>query len=41
MFHHAEMGDDELARADQLLALLAGHERVDARPMMATGSPGP
>jgi hypothetical protein len=43
MFHHAEMGDDDLDRADELLSLLAGHDRVVARPMMelAKGSPGP
>ena len=35
MFHHAEMDDAEMARADELLALLAGHDRVVARPMMA------
>jgi hypothetical protein len=41
MFHHAEMDDADLARADELLALLAGHERVVTRPMMATGSRAP
>ena len=35
MFHHAEMDDAEMARADELLALVAGHDRVVARPMMA------
>jgi peptidoglycan/xylan/chitin deacetylase (PgdA/CDA1 family) len=35
MFHHAEMDDAEVARADSLLALLARHSRVVARPMMA------
>ena len=35
MFHHAEMDDASLRRVDELLALLAGHERADARPMMA------
>jgi hypothetical protein len=40
MFHHAEMDDAELERADQLLALLAGHGRVVARPMMALGANG-
>jgi hypothetical protein len=35
MFHHAEMGAVELARAGELLELLAGHPRVVARPMMA------
>jgi len=35
MFHHAEMSDDDLDRAGELLALLAGHERVDPQPMMA------
>ena len=41
MFHHAEMDDADMDRAEQLLALLAAHERVDARPMMATGSRAP
>jgi hypothetical protein len=35
MFHHAEMDDGSLDRADELLALVAGHERAAARPMMA------
>ena len=35
MFHHAEMDEAEMARAGELLALLAGHPRVVARPMMA------
>ncbi len=35
MFHHAEMDDADMARAGELLALLAGHSRVVARPMMA------
>lgn len=35
MFHHAEMDDDDMGRAGELLALVAGHERADARPMMA------
>jgi Polysaccharide deacetylase len=35
MFHHAEMDDGAMDRADQLLALLAGHGRVAARAMMA------
>jgi hypothetical protein len=35
MFHHAEMDDAEMDRAGELLALLAGHPRVVARPMMA------
>jgi peptidoglycan/xylan/chitin deacetylase (PgdA/CDA1 family) len=34
MFHHAEMDTDELARADELLALLAGDDRVRAAPML-------
>ena len=34
MFHHAEMDADELARADELLALLAGDERVRAAPIL-------
>ena len=43
MFHHAEMDDDDMDRADELLALVAGHERAVARPMMAIvrGSRGP
>jgi hypothetical protein len=42
MFHHAEMDDDDLDRADELLALLARHDRAKPRPMMAiTGSRGP
>jgi hypothetical protein len=41
MFHHAEMDDGEMERADELLALLASHERVVARSMMATESRGP
>jgi hypothetical protein len=41
MFHHAEMDDAAMARADELLALLAAHERVVARPMLATGSREP
>jgi hypothetical protein len=35
MFHHAEMDEAEMARAGELLALLAGHPRVAACPMMA------
>jgi Uncharacterized protein conserved in bacteria (DUF2334) len=35
MFHHAEMDDAAMARAGELLELLAGHDRVAARPMMA------
>jgi peptidoglycan/xylan/chitin deacetylase (PgdA/CDA1 family) len=38
MFHHPVMDDAEMERAAQLLALLAGHERVVARPMMAVDS---
>jgi hypothetical protein len=34
MFHHAEMDDDDMDRADELLALVAGHDRAFARPMM-------
>ena len=30
MFHHAVMDGDDLARADELLGLLARHERVRA-----------
>ena len=35
MFHHAEMDDAAMDRAGELLALLARHPRVVARPMMA------
>lgn len=35
MFHHAEMDDASLRGVDELLTLLARHERVEARPMMA------
>ena len=41
MFHHAEMDSAAMDRADELLALLARHDRVVARPMMATGSREP
>jgi hypothetical protein len=41
MFHHAEMDTAAMDRADELLALLARHDRVVARPMMATGSREP
>jgi hypothetical protein len=41
MFHHAEMDDDDLDRADELLALLARHDAAEPLPMMAlTGSRG-
>jgi hypothetical protein len=33
MFHHAVMEDDDFARADALLGLLAGHDRVVARTL--------
>jgi hypothetical protein len=33
MFHHAEMGAAERARADDLLALVGGHEQAVARRM--------
>ena len=33
MFHHAVMEPDDMARASELLALLAGHERVRPRSM--------
>jgi hypothetical protein len=33
MFHHAVMEDDDFARADALLGLLADHDRVVARTM--------
>jgi hypothetical protein len=36
MFHHAEMDDAAMDLAGELLALLAGHSRVVARPMMAS-----
>jgi hypothetical protein len=35
MLQHAEMDDAAMARAGELLELLAGHDRVAARPMMA------
>jgi hypothetical protein len=35
MFHHAEMDRDGMDRADQLLALVARHDRARALPMMA------
>jgi hypothetical protein len=35
MFHHAEMDDHAINRAGELLAVVAGHERARARPMMA------
>jgi Polysaccharide deacetylase len=34
MFHHAEMDADELARIDELLALLASDDRVRAAPIL-------
>ena len=34
MFHHAEMDADELARADELLALLAREKTVRAAPIL-------
>jgi hypothetical protein len=34
MFHHAEMDAAELARADELLALLASDDRVRAAPLL-------
>jgi hypothetical protein len=34
MFHHDEMDAADLARADELLARLAGHERVRAAPIL-------
>lgn len=34
MFHHAEMDAGELARADELLALLARDDRVHAAPIL-------
>ncbi|WP_053226269.1 hypothetical protein [Solirubrobacter soli] len=33
MFHHAVMEPDDMARASELLSLLARHERVNARSM--------
>lgn len=38
MIHHAEMDDADMDRMDELLALLAAHERVLARPMMDTAA---
>jgi hypothetical protein len=35
MFHHAVMERDDMARADELLSLLAGHVNVVARTMAA------
>jgi hypothetical protein len=40
MFHHALMDADEMARAGELLALLAGHSSVVARGMMAVVDSG-
>jgi hypothetical protein len=34
MFHHAVMDGDDLARADEMLALLGRHERVRAGPIL-------
>ncbi|HEX5622067.1 MAG TPA: DUF2334 domain-containing protein [Solirubrobacteraceae bacterium] len=34
MFHHAEMDDAGLARAQELLTLLASHDRVRAAPIL-------
>lgn len=34
MFHHALMDADEMQAAEELFALLAGHERSDCRPML-------
>jgi hypothetical protein len=39
MFHHAEMDAGELARADELLALLASDDRVTAAPILAVLEP--
>ena len=39
MFHHAVMEPDDMARASDLLALLAGHERVVARTMAELSRP--
>ena len=33
MFHHEVMEPEDMARADELLALLAGHENVVPRTM--------
>jgi len=38
MFHHALMDAGEMERAAELLTLLAGHERVTVRPMMAVAA---
>lgn len=40
MFHHAVMDTDDLARADELLALLATHERVRAGTILASAPIG-
>ena len=34
MFHHEEMDDASMARAGELLDLLAGHDRAVVRPMI-------
>ena len=34
MFHHAEMDAGDLARAEELLALLARDDRVRAAPIL-------
>jgi hypothetical protein len=39
MFHHAVMGEDDLARADEVLALVARHDRVRAGTMLDPTQP--
>ena len=38
MFHHAEMDAAEMARAAELLDLLAGHAQARVQPMMEVAS---
>jgi uncharacterized protein DUF2334 len=38
MFHHEEMDDASMARAGELLDLLAGHEHAAVRPMLELAS---
>ncbi len=39
MFHHAVMDAEDLARADELLSLLAAHDHVHAGPMLDSVAP--
>jgi hypothetical protein len=39
MLHHAQMDGADADRVGELLALLAGHPRAAARPMMALARP--